>query len=240
MKIKVFIPSYKRAGKVESRKVIKGSIIACHNFEEKEYREKEGGEILVIPDELRGNIAKVRNYILDNANCKRIVMMDDDISAIGYNEQLERHDFNEDQVLSFLTNGFVMADDLGVSLWGINLQCDPKFYREYSPISLLGVILGTFSCHYKPVLRYDENLFLNEDYDFFLKTIKKYRKALRFNKYFYQADHITKKGGCAAYRMKDTEIQQALIMQRRWGKRVFKFDIKRSTNGQLFIPLKGI
>ena len=133
-----------------------------------------------------------------------------------------------------------MAKDLGVSLWGINLQSDPKFYREYSPFSLLSPILGTFSCHYKPILRYDENLFLNEDYDFFLKTINKYRKTLRFNKYYYKADHLERSGGCGAYRLKEFEIEQAEAMQKRWGNKVFKFDINKSTNGRINVPLKGI
>ena len=144
------------------------------------------------------------------------------------------------RVLDFLDNGYNMCKELSCRLWGINLQADPKFYRTYNPISLLGVVLGTFSCHYKPELRYDEGLFLNEDYDFFLKNIKKYRKVLRFKKYHYVADHLNKAGGCGSYRLKDTEIEQAKIMEKRWGSKVFRFDIKRSTNGIVNVPLKGI
>ena len=63
--MKIFIPSYKRAGNVKTRKTLGCGILVIHEFEEKEYKNKEGGELLVIPDELRGNIAKVRNYILN-------------------------------------------------------------------------------------------------------------------------------------------------------------------------------
>ena len=140
----------------------------------------------------------------------------------------------------FIYNGYNMCIELDCRLWGINLQSDPKFYREYNPFSLLGAVLGTFSCHYKPELRYDEELFLNEDYDFFLKNIKKYRKVLRFIKYYYIADHLNKAGGCGSYRLKDTEIEQAKIMQKRWGSKVFRFNINKSTNGIVNVPLKGI
>ena len=238
--MKIFVPSYKRAGDVLTRKVIPDSILAIHEFEEEDYKKNEGGELLVIPDELRGNIAKVRNYILDNANDDRIVMLDDDVKAIGYHQDCSQNEMNYNQILDFIDNGYVMCEELGCRLWGINLQSDPKFYREYNPFSLLGVVLGTFSCHYKPELRYDEGLFLNEDYDFFLKNIKKYRKVLRFLKYYYVADHLNKAGGCGSYRMKDTEIEQAKIMQKRWGSKVFRFDINRSTNGIVNVPLKGI
>ena len=238
--MKIYVPSYKRAGDVLTRKVIPDSILAIHEFEKDYYKKKEGGELLVIPDDLRGNIAKVRNFILDNANDDKIVMLDDDVKAVGYHQDCNQNVMNYNQILDFLDNGYIMCKELGCSLWGINLQSDPKFYREYNPFSLLGAVLGTFSCHFKPELRYDEKLFLNEDYDFFLKNIKKYRKVLRFNKYYYVANHLNKKGGCGSYRLKDTEIEQAKIMQKRWGSKVFRFDINKSTNGIVNVPLKGI
>jgi|TARA_Y100000310_G_C20513420_1_gene729987 hypothetical protein len=238
--MKIFIPSYKRAGKVKTNKTIGGGILAIHEFEAEDYKKKEGGELFILPDKLRGNIAKVRNYILENADDDETVMMDDDISEIGFHENMKQIPMMPKKIIQFLQSGYQMAKDLKVSLWGVNLQSDPKFYREYSPFSLLSPILGTFSCHYKPKQRYDENLFLNEDYDFFLKTINEYRKTLRFNKYYYIADHLGKQGGCGAYRLKDFEIQQAEKMIKRWGSKVFKFDITKSTNGKLYIPIRGI
>ena len=174
-----------------------------------------------------------------NIDDEKIVMMDDDVKGIGYYEEYEQHIMNIDEIYHLLDNGYRMCKELNCRLWGINLQSDPKFYRIFNPISLLGVVLGTFSCHYKPELRYDEGLFLNEDYDFFLKNIVKYRKVLRFTKYHYVADHLNKAGGCGAYRMKDTEIEQAKIMEKRWGSKVFRFDINRSTNGIVSVPLQG-
>ena len=65
--MKIFIPSYQRAGDVKTRETLGGGILAVHEFEAKKYEEKDGGEILVIRDDLKGNIAKVRNFILENA-----------------------------------------------------------------------------------------------------------------------------------------------------------------------------
>ena len=235
----IVVPSYKRAKDVPTRKTVPDSILAIHEFEAEDYEKNQGGKLLIVPDDLRGNIAKVRNYILDNIKDDRIVMMDDDVKGVGYYENYTQYMMPTNEIINFLENGYGMCEDLNCRLWGINLQSDPKFYRNFNPISLLGVVLGTFSCHYKPELRYDEGLYLNEDYDFFLKNINKYRKVLRFTKYHYVADHLNKSGGCGAYRMKETEIVQAKIMQRRWGSKVFKFDIKRSTNGIVKVPLKG-
>tara|TARA_Y100000593_G_scaffold9824_1_gene17842 strand:+ start:1229 stop:1945 length:717 start_codon:yes stop_codon:yes gene_type:complete len=237
--MKIVVPSYKRAGNVLTRKVFPDSMLAIHEFEEDLYKEKEGGELLIVPDNMRGNIAKVRNYILDNVESERIIMADDDIRGMGYHENGKQNVMNYKRLLEFIDNGYSMCKDLGARLWGVNLQSDPMFYHEFQPITLLGVVLGTFSCHYKPELRYDESLYLNEDYDFFLKNILKYRKVLRYKKYYYMADHLDMKGGCGAYRLKDTEIEQAKIMQKRWGSKVFRFDIEKSTNGRVRIPIPG-
>ena len=238
--MKIFIPSYQRAGDVKTRETLGGGILAVHEFEAKKYEEKDGGEILVIPDDLKGNIAKVRNFILENADDEEVVMMDDDISVIGYHEKLERIRMNGEKILHFLKSGYEMARELGVTLWGVNLQADPKFYREYSPFSFLSPVLGTFSCHLNTKIKYDESLFLNEDYDFFLKTIRKMRKVLRFNKYYYIADHLKSGGGCGSYRLKDFEIEQGKLMEKRWGSKVFRFNIKKSTNGRVRVPIPGI
>ena len=237
--MKIVVPSYKRAGDVSTRKVFPESILAIHEFEKDKYKDKNGGDLLVVPDALRGNIAKVRNYILDNVDDDKIIMADDDIRAMGYHENEKQHSMAYKEIMQFIDNGYDMCIELGARLWGVNLQSDPMFYHEFQPITLLGVVLGTFSCHYKPVIRYDEGLYLNEDYDFFLKNILKYRKVLRFKKYYYMADHLDKKGGCASYRLKDTEIEQAKIMQKRWGSKVFRFDINKSTNGRVNIPISG-
>lgn len=239
--MKIFVPSFKRAGRVKTRKIVPDSIIVCHEFEKDDYHEKEGEPILVAPDGLKGNIAKVRNFILDQGEDEpRIVMMDDDLDEVGYHEEMKQHPMTPPEILAFLEMGYQMAEDLGVHLWGINLQADPQFYRQYTPVSFLQPILGTFSCHLRPDIQYDEGLFLNEDYDLFLKQINRNRKCLRLNKYYYKADHLDRSGGCASYRIKDFEIEQSKIMIRRWGNHVVKYNFKKSTNPVIYVPIGGV
>ena len=226
---------------MKTRITLGGSgIIVCHEFESDEYREKEGGKISVIPDSLRGNISKVRNWILDHCVDPEIVMMDDDISEIGYHEDQCQVEMNPDEIMFFLKKGYTLARELSLTLWGINLQSDPKFYREYSPLSFRSPVCGTFSCHLKPKLKYDESLFLNEDFDFFLKTIRTERKVLRFNRYYYMAGHIHETGGCGSYRLKESEVEQAKKMMDRWGSGVIKYDLKKSLNPRVRVPIRGI
>lgn len=239
----IISPSYKRAGKVQVRDLFPEAILAIHEFEEEEYRQKEGGELLVMPDKVGGNMARVRNYMLNWAfeRDEWVLMLDDDVSEIVYFESGGERNIITDhkQLMDFITNGFVMAEDMGVKLWGLNLLDDPQAYREYSPFSTLAVILGPFSAHIRNPLRYDERLGLKEDYDLALQHLRKYKGILRFNKYSYKVDHITLDGGCANYRMKDRERREIKIFQNKWGKKVVKIK-DNSINPVVKCPLSGI
>lgn len=239
--MKIFIPSYKRAGRVKTRKVLGGGgTLIVSDFEKDEYKDKEGGDIIPIPDKVQGSIGRVRNWILENSEDEEIFMIDDDISEIGYHENMKSNEMKPEQIFRFFENGFEMCREIGTVLWGINLQVDPKFYREYQPFSLLSPILGPLCGHIRSVLKYDENLSMKEDYDFFLQVIARYRKTLRFNKYYYMAGHIDESGGCTSSRTKEEEERLVDEMEKKWGKRVVRFDLKKSINPRVRVPISGV
>jgi len=242
--VSIITPSYKRAGSIKTWNIFGESlIIAVHEFEQGDYREAyPGNEIMVLPDGTRGNMAKVRNYIRDNCETRYLVMVDDDIQEIGYHQQMKRIKMDLPQIKNMLQRGYLMAEDMGIILWGVNVQADPLFYRQYTPLCFLSPVLGPFSCHIlgDDGVRYDEELGLNEDYDFCLQVLRKYHKILRFNKYYYLADHIVAAGGCGAYRLMGEEVRQAEIMIKKWGESVVRYDFSRSTNPRINVPLKGV
>ena len=243
MEIKIITPSYKRSDNVKARMVFEDKlIIACHEFEEKEYRrDNPNNEIMVLPDSIRWNMAKVRNYIKFNCGSKYLVMCDDDVEALWVFEDMEmKNNFDLEKTMAFLKNWFEMCEELGTTLWWVNMLKDRLAYREYAPFSLLCPILWPLSCHINvdDGLKYDERLWLNEDYDYSMQVIWKYHKNLRFNKYYYEAGHLTEKGGCGSYRVLDEEKRQAEIMIRKRGNKVVKYDFSKSTNPRIYIPLK--
>lgn len=243
--IKIISPSYKRAGKVEVINIfLDNLILAVHEFEVDEYRKAyPNNEIMVLPDSAQGNMARVRNYIRDHCSSRYLVMVDDDVKEFGYYEESKRNPIGVIRMMEFIENGFLMCEELGTILWGVNLTDARRVYREYSPLSFLTPVLGPFSCHIignTKELRYDERLSLNEDYDFALQVLHKYHKILRFNKYYYVAEHLTKEGGCGSYRLLSEEKRQAEIMIRKWGSKVVKYNFKKTTNPRINVPLKGI
>lgn len=244
MKIKFYSPSYKRANKVQVSRWLKSVVLAVHELEAGEYRKNQAKELLIIPDDLRGNMAKVRNFILETAFSKDkadiCVMLDDDVKYVGYIEFKNAIKVSEKMLREKIEEWGQVARELDTVLFGANLQVDPKFYREYSPISFLTPVLGPFCCILKTDLRYDERLSLNEDYDFALQVLYKHRKILRWNKWHYYADHLITKGGCSAYRTLTVEKEQAGIMVKKWGSRIVKYNFMKSTNPRINCPLSGI
>jgi hypothetical protein len=256
MKIQISVPTFKKAGNVDTIKILPSAVFYVHKFEVKEYQERHPGmKIREVPDELRGNVAKVRNFILDDTKEFDVsVQIDDDFKSIGYWEENKAVIMKEDQVYRMIEKYSVVCREWGFVLWGIQVNCDKQCYREYSPFSTLSYVSASFSCFLKEnVLRYDERFSLKEDYDLTLQMASKYRGLLRLNKFFYEKKGAEQVGGCSVYRNRPVETAQMNMLIKKWGpdlvkrdsldnsrshksEKVRRFDI----NPIVKVPIKGI
>lgn len=236
----VCVPSYKRTGKVKTLGIFPMAKLFVHEFEAVEYKNVyPDNEIVAVPDKLSGNMAKVRNFILENAGDERILMCDDDIDYIGYFQNAyDRGSYSNDELYKKIENLFDACDDAGTKLWGINLLNNPKAYRQYSPFSFLSIVYGSFMGIIKSDIRFDERLGLKEDVDFSIQHLKKYRRILRLNKMFYQTYHVKIAGGCASYRTSEEEKKNMSDLQKKWGSEIVK--IRKSINPVVIVPIAGI
>ena len=164
---KQFIISHKRAKNVLTAKWNTKATIVVREDQEEEYKKYNPNPILAIPEKEDGNPGKARNAVLNRYKGENCLIMDDDLISVGYHEKGRIKNVNEDYLQLFCNDMFKMTEDLGTVVWGINLQSDKKFYREYSPFSLSSVILGPFYAirNVDLSMRFDPNLFLKEDYD---------------------------------------------------------------------------
>lgn len=244
MDYQVFIPTYGRAGHMKTHEVFPDAVIVCPDSQLEDYKKHYPDlEYMTFPVELEGNMARKRNFIMKNAQSDWIVMLDDDLDGFGYIERGKQMKMDYQMIKEVFDNGFRMCEEAGTVLWGLNLQTDPKFYREYSPISFLSPVLGPFSAHIRnSKCKYDERLPLKEDYDYSLQVLREYRKILRFNKYAYYAGHLNNSsgGGYMSFRRMDEELRQNKLLQKKWGSDIVKFDMKKSVNPRIRVPYKGI
>ena len=247
--MKIYAPSYKRVNGVKTHKLIPDVIYCVAEFEAKEYKAK-GYNIEVIPNEVQGNISRVRNYMLDNFIKEKGLIIDDDIEAIkrwtiknGVPITIDLTDIHE-----FIEFGFNLCAEFGAKLWGLNIIGDKGSYREYTPFSLTNPISGSFMGFLDNHLRFDERIPLKEDYDYSIQNTNEFRKLLRINHtYMVKKDHGNL-GGCAEMRTVIKEMEQLKLLQNKWGTKIVKNDttlkgkkIKTfDINPIIKIPIKGV
>ena len=257
MKIVVCSPSYKRP-KVKTLEYLPFCRVYVDPAEYSRYKkENPGADIVMCRTGIQGNVARVRNYILDQefqSGADAVALVDDDMSGMGYHENGKQHPLSTGEFMPFLEKYTVMAYDIGAKMWGVNVNFDPQSYRTSGPFSTLSFIGGPFGVFLRGnECRYDESLPLKEDYDMTIQQLNRYRIIFRVNKYFYKVKQSEQSGGCAAIRNLENEMAQLLALQKKWGSGIVKFDTmdrnhkrKRERNATfdynpvIRVPIRGI
>lgn len=245
--MKIYAPTYKRSKLCTTHKYLKEVIYVVRESEAKDY-ENIHDKLWIVPDSAQGNIARIRNYILDHSDEDTFVTMDDDIKYFGRWNGNESKKMTEQEVYNMIQEGNQLAEDLDIHLWGLNLVADKGAYREYTPFGMTQMILGPFQGHRKNPKRYDENIFLKEDYDMSIQILKEYRKTLRLNMYHYVCDQNTLRGGCAESRNIEIEKEHLLMLQDKWGDKIVRFDNSNKSNKNktydinpiINVPISGV
>jgi glycosyltransferase involved in cell wall biosynthesis len=244
---KIYSPSYKRADTCKTHKYLSEVTYVVRESEAKDY-EGVHDKLWIVPDSAQGNLCRVRNYILDNAPEENILLIDDDIKYFGRWNGNKSTKLHEQEVYDMIQEGFQLAEDLDIHFWGLNCLADKGAFREYTPFGFTKYIGGPFQAHRKNPLRYDEVIYLKEDYDMSLQILNEYRKTLRMNMYHYVCDQATLAGGCAEYRNVAREMEQNDMLQNKWGSKIVRFDTTNKSgkektfdiNPIIKVPIGGV
>lgn len=231
MKIKYIVPSYKRAKTICTLDYLSKAVAVVSEDEIEEYRKchPQYDEIRFIecPREFQGKgKPKVLNWILDNlfSDCDCLIELDDDIHAYMVHMKNEKDRIlDEEEVYEIFENNCRIAKEWGCGIWGLSPNSDPMVYDEFKPFRLHAYIDGGTVGHVdKNDLRYDEELSVKEDVDYFLQNIQKYHKALRIEKYYINKESFTNEGGANAIRNSKLEKEQFQKMQEKWGSKIIR------------------
>ena len=260
MNIAVCCPSYKRP-EVKTLDYLPFVKVYVDGSEYDEYcRKNIDANIARCDDGIQGNVARVRNYILDTEfrnGADAVCIMDDDVHNVScFKVDKETnygyvHDpIKAEEFMEFLEKYTLLCDEWGFKLWGVNCNKDNMTYRHCTPFSTTSVILGPFSVHLKNEIRYDLSLPLKEDYDLFIQHMNRYRGVLRLNFAHYDCLQSENKGGCATIRNRKREKEQFEMLQRKWGSQIVRED--RTNKGKtkkvkvfdynpiIRIPIQGV
>lgn len=232
MRISICVPSYKRP-KVETLIRIPSAKVYVAESQFEDYKKANpNSNIIAVEDKYQGNVCRIRNRIMDLEKDNVCCIVDDDLVYLGYFEKRIEYKLDEEGIYAFIYKHSVLAMDLGVRLWGINVNKDKQVYLEQHPFSFTSYIGSPFMVHINQDLRFDERFSLKEDYDFTLQNLNKYRKVLRVNKFHYNVRQKEQAGGVADYRTIDEEKRQLLLLQKKWGSNIIKEDRLASGMGR--------
>jgi len=259
MKISINSPSYKRAWGVDILKYLPECRIWVSEEEAQEYSDKNpAANIIPVDPKHQGTKTRILNHILDvelNRDLDAVAILDDDIAYFGYHENKKRMKMPPEMFRIWLEKYTVLAMDLGVHFWGVNLNQDKQSYREYTPFSMTSTIGGPFGVHIDHPLRYDDRMPTKDDYDMSLQQLNRYRRVLRLNKFFYVAKQggsgTGQKGGCTIGRNVSNEIEQNRRLMKKWGSNIVKFDFNPRShsskkirnfdiNPVVNVPIRGV
>lgn len=246
MKIGYFIPSYKRPQKSISQIMYPFFKLVVRESDAEEYI-KNGNDIVVCPDSAQGNIARIRNYIIDNLmkDYDAIVMIDDDCSYIGYWQNQKYIKMDAEELSEFIESMSVLTKEFNYKAFGLNCLTDKGAYREHTPFSTNSFIGAPFMLIMKDnECRFDEEVSLKEDYDFTLQNLLKYKGVLRANFASYKVKQSEQEGGCAHQRNTQEEQKQFNRLQKKWGQKIIQKDPGSKKefdfNPILKSPIKGV
>lgn len=259
MDIRVCVPSYRRPEVLTLRRY-PSCIVFVSEDDYAQYRENNPMARLVeVPNSVQGNLCRIRNYILDmmfGDGADAVVLLDDDYDYVG--EFIDRspargwgsRKLDEDRLVQLCEDGAGLADGFGVKMFGVNcVGSMPNSYMRSKPFSLTSYCGGPFQGFLKNPLRYDEDLFLKEDYDMCLQQARTYGGLLRLNYAFTMSDQACKggkkkTGGCSTQRNTAEERRQLDRLTRKWGSEVVRLDSgskrKFDYNPIIKIPIKGV
>jgi hypothetical protein len=249
--INVIIPSYGRAHDLKGVDYFSMAKYCVPQSQADQYMEVVGaGRVVALPDDQDGDIAKKRNWILQNIP-RPLIMIDDDVSELRYWDVRDQDDYLSSrfpsELLPRLFRQMVdVAEEFGVKMFGVAQNKDDRSYREFMPFSLSNIVLGPFQGHLDHNLRFDPKVGSKDDYDMALQQLNKYKKVLRFNKFAYDCDHGDNSGGIVSYRTQEKEVEWCKQIMVKWGKSIISYRIPPRSKTDLLnaksvnVPIKGV
>lgn len=220
---RIYCPSYKRSDIAISHLLFKPEVFTYVVREsERHLYEKFDRDLLVIPEGKVSNLVNTVNWILDNRKSEYAIKVDDDTKSIIWLLNRKRRKLTPEEIHHVCVNGYQMALDCNAGLWGMNVNNDPLAYQINKPFGFADMILGPWQGFVNMEMRYDESLYLKEDYDLSLQVLDSHRRTLRFNYLSYDVDHQVLPGGCQTYRTDEREAEQNKLLQKKWGSHIVK------------------
>jgi len=224
--MQIFIPSHARANiqstiKFIPPKWLKRTQLVIHPSEYDEYSKHHLSTLLLVTNEDTYGIARTRQWIIDNAKSKYVLMFDDDMEFSKRNEEgkLRKSDLNDvDDMIKLLS--IWLREDKFAHV-GISPRAGNNYVKgDYTEIARMNNAYGfNISVLKKHNICFD-HLKVMEDFDVTLSLLEAgYPNRVTY-KYAWGQKKSGDVGGCSTYRTSGVQRQAAIQLCQRHPKSV--------------------
>nr|DAP23559.1 MAG TPA: hypothetical protein [Caudoviricetes sp.] len=241
--VKIVIPTYKRAGKVTTHKVVANCSLVVREEEYEAYRKAYPDmEIFKIPKgEIQNGIADTREWIMRNVNNGNVFMLDDDVTTFvrAYNpgqydelmftnpDVIHESHVDPQTIYDVIQADAHLAKQMGCYLFGFTVasnprDCPPQLpYRVNGMISggAFGVLRGEPGCKIE-IPYHEPGVALCEDYYVMLINAYYHRFCLINYRFCEMSTTFRNVGGLSEYRSTEGEKEAYLYLKRKFGSAV--------------------
>jgi hypothetical protein len=221
MNYQVYVISASRYDKINFTQKQKDKYVFCVKNGQKDLYENVGCKNVIET----GGLMQSRNAALEMAfkQNKICVQVSDDLKKVTINKN-----FGEKKQVDLCNtiNELVMIFEKinGVYLMGVPPTSNDFYAKKI--VSKNTFCIGDMLFIKPNPLRFDTNLTLKEDYDYTLQHLDKYGNVFRYQKYLFEFEHYTNKGGAVEYRSTKEEQKNIRILIGKWGNKI-KLNPKR-------------
>lgn len=220
--IPIVIPSYRRADRVTTHKIVSNAILCVEESEEAVYRKNYPDMAIVThPDSVRGYCATAQ-WILDR--WKTVFILNDDLMhmhRLCYNE-VRKSVMTAPEAYDRIQASYRTAKEMGAHLFGFSNTCNPVSYFEGKFFRYTGFAIGGWiGIIDGGGLRFpvEEGLVGADDY--FLSLYNAHRNRYMFVdgrfSFATKTKVFTARGGMAEFRTEDTERRDFEKLQALFG-----------------------
>jgi hypothetical protein len=227
----IAMPSKGRPTSVKSTKILPSATLFVPEYEAEDYRRANPStKVVAVPARIRG-ITPTRNWILENAGDRWVVMVDDDVKVQGWVKLLphkvEHRKLTEAEWLVEMVKLFEITEQLRMRVWGIATQSAPRAVYPWKPILFRSYVTASFMGIVNDGrTRFDERFVVKEDYELNLRCIKEDGGIVAARYLYWENHHWKDAGGCKDYRTQPIEAQCTLLL-----KRMYPGMIRKITRG---------
>jgi len=220
----VLIPSRKRSNRLEGwRTLFPFAKLFVHHSEHDDYA-KIVGDKNVRTHNVKGLWA-IHQAMIDTSEREIVVTIDDDVRRVRFisgDGAAYLKIIDAGHVKTIIENTAIVAKDLGLELFGWDLQGKPQYFRPTEPFKIMtpcDTAFGTIGRN----IKWDIRFVAAGQFDYNMQVLARSRILWLDSRYYFDNGMVGKgKGGMQGIRTAENENNDTEFLALKWGRHIFR------------------